>query len=30
MKKILGGGTYVNSHTAKNGGGEIRGRIASS
>ena len=30
MKKILGGGTYVNIHTAKNGGGEIRGQIASS
>jgi CHRD domain-containing protein len=30
MKTILGGGTYVNIHTAKNGGGEIRGQIASS
>jgi hypothetical protein len=30
MKKILGGGTYVNIHTPKNGGGEIRGQIASS
>ena len=29
MKKILGGGTYVNIHTAKNAGGEIRGQIAS-
>jgi uncharacterized protein with beta-barrel porin domain len=30
MKKILGGATYVNIHTPKNGGGEIRGQIASS
>jgi hypothetical protein len=29
IKKILGGGTYVNIHTPKNGGGEIRGQIAS-
>ncbi|HYX89279.1 MAG TPA: CHRD domain-containing protein [Gaiellaceae bacterium] len=29
MKKILGGGTYVNIHTPKNAGGEIRGQIAS-
>jgi len=26
-KAILGGGTYVNVHTAKNAGGEIRGQI---
>lgn len=30
LKKILGGATYVNLHTAKNAGGEIRGQIASS
>jgi hypothetical protein len=30
MKQILGGGTYVNIHTTKNPGGEIRGQIASS
>jgi hypothetical protein len=30
MKKILGGATYVNIHTPKNAGGEIRGQIASS
>ncbi len=30
MKKILGGATYVNVHTAKNAAGEIRGQIASS
>lgn len=30
MKKILGGGTYVNVHTERNAGGEIRGQIASS
>ena len=30
MKKILGGGTYVNIHTAKNGAGEVRGQVASS
>jgi hypothetical protein len=30
MKKILGGATYVNLHTEKNPGGEIRGQIASS
>lgn len=30
MKKILGGGTYVNVHTGRNPGGEIRGQIASS
>jgi hypothetical protein len=30
VKKILGGATYVNVHTAKNAGGEIRGQIASS
>ena len=30
LKTILGGGTYVNIHTAANGGGEIRGQIASS
>lgn len=30
IKKILGGGTYVNIHTAKNAAGEIRGQIASS
>jgi len=30
MKKILGGATYVNIHTPINGGGEIRGQIASS
>lgn len=30
LKKILGGGTYVNVHTAKNAAGEIRGQIASS
>jgi hypothetical protein len=29
MKKILGGATYVNIHTPKNAGGEIRGQIAS-
>jgi Cu/Zn superoxide dismutase len=29
MKKILGGGTYVNIHTPKNAAGEIRGQIAS-
>jgi hypothetical protein len=29
LKKILGGATYVNVHTAKNGAGEIRGQIAS-
>jgi len=27
VKAILGGGTYVNVHTAKNAGGEIRGQI---
>jgi hypothetical protein len=30
LKKILGGATYVNLHTAKNAAGEIRGQIASS
>ena len=30
LKKILGGATYVNLHTAKNTAGEIRGQIASS
>jgi CHRD domain len=30
MKKILGGATYVNIHTAKNAGGEVRGQVASS
>jgi hypothetical protein len=30
MKKILGGGTYVNIHTEQNAAGEIRGQIASS
>ena len=30
MKKILGGATYVNIHTPRNGAGEIRGQIASS
>lgn len=29
IKKILGGATYVNLHTAANAGGEIRGQIAS-
>jgi hypothetical protein len=29
IKKILGGATYVNLHTAANGAGEIRGQIAS-
>ena len=29
IAKILGGATYVNIHTPKNGGGEIRGQIAS-
>lgn len=30
LKKIVGGGTYVNVHTPKNGAGEIRGQVASS
>lgn len=30
MKKIIGGGSYVNIHTPRNGAGEIRGQIASS
>ena len=30
LKKIMGGATYVNLHTEKNAGGEIRGQIASS
>jgi hypothetical protein len=30
IKKILGGGTYVNIHTQQNAAGEIRGQIASS
>ena len=30
MKRIRGGGTYVNVHTKKNAAGEIRGQIASS
>jgi hypothetical protein len=30
LKQILGGGTYVNLHTAANAAGEIRGQIASS
>jgi hypothetical protein len=29
LRKILGGATYVNLHTQKNPGGEIRGQIAS-
>lgn len=29
IAKIVGGATYVNVHTAKNPGGEIRGQIAS-
>lgn len=29
LGKILGGATYVNLHTGKNAGGEIRGQIAS-
>ncbi len=29
LKKIMGGATYVNLHTAKNADGEIRGQIAS-
>ena len=27
VKAVLGGGTYVNVHTAKNAGGEIRGQV---
>ncbi len=27
MKAVLGGGTYVNVHTAKNPAGEIRGPL---
>lgn len=30
LRKIFGGATYVNLHTAKNAAGEIRGQIASS
>jgi hypothetical protein len=30
LRKIVGGATYVNLHTTKNAGGEIRGQIASS
>jgi CHRD domain len=29
LRKILGGATYVNIHTPRNGPGEIRGQIAS-
>jgi hypothetical protein len=30
LKKILGGASYVNIHTPRNGAGEVRGQIASS